>query len=200
MHKSWSMFMAAIVVGGICGICLPGASAQSARHFEAGASYSFVRSNGPVDSCGCFSMNGGSGWFSYRFYRNWSAVGEFGAVRAPSIGAAGADLTLVTYLGGPRYDWRHHWRYSSRLTPFGQVLLGGVHASGSLAPGTLITPGTPNSFAMTAGGGADIRLTSRWNIRAFQADYLLTRLNNGGNNRQNNLRLSFGVIYRFDKE
>src|ERR1700675_903283 len=148
MHKSWSMLVAAMAVGGICGISLPRATAQSAPHFETGASYSFVHSNGPADRCGCFSMNGGSAWFSYRFYRNWSAVGEFGAVRAPSIGTAGADLTPGTYLRGPRYDWRHHWRYSSRLTPFGQVLLGGVHASGSLAPGSVLTPGTPNSFAM----------------------------------------------------
>ena len=46
----------------------------------------------------------------------------------------------------------------------------------------------------------EVSKRSRWNIRAVQADYLLTRLNNGGNNRQNNLRISFGVIYRFDKE
>jgi Outer membrane protein beta-barrel domain len=200
MHKSRSILFAAMAIGGICGISLPRGSAQLASRFEAGANYSFVRSNGPADRCGCFSMNGGNGWLGYRFYRAWSAVGEFGAVRAPSIGAAGRDLTLITYLGGARYDWRHHWRYSSHLTPFGQVLLGGVHASGSLAPGTLLLAGTPNSFAMTAGGGADIRLTPRWSIRAIQADYLLTRLNNGSNDRQNNLRISFGVLYRFDRE
>ena len=195
MHKSCSMLLAAMAVGGICGICVPRASAQSTPRFETGASYSFVRSNAPPGSCGCFSMNGGNAWFGYRFHRNWSVVGELGAVRAPSIGTAGADLTLFTYLGGPRYDWHHHWRYSSRVKPFGQLLLGGVHAGGSLA-----TLGTPNSFAMTAGGGADVRLTSRWGIRAFQADYFLTRLNNGGNNRQNNLRISFGVIYRFNRD
>lgn len=33
-------------------------------------------------------------------------------------------------------------------------------------------------------------------IRPFQADYFLTQFTNGANNRQNNLRLSAGVVLR----
>ena len=50
---------------------------------------------------------------------------------------------------------------------------------------------------MTAGGGLDISLTRRIALRALEADYYLTRFDNGVNDHQNNLRIAAGVIVRF---
>jgi len=59
--------------------------------------------------------------------------------------------------------------------------------------------GANNAFLFTAGGGADWRLTPRIGIRLVQAEYLHSQfLNGSGNsNRQDNLRLSTGVVFSF---
>jgi peptidoglycan-associated lipoprotein len=50
---------------------------------------------------------------------------------------------------------------------------------------------------MIAGGGLDIGFTRLIALRAIEADYYLTRFDNGVNDHQNNLRISAGVIIRF---
>jgi hypothetical protein len=49
---------------------------------------------------------------------------------------------------------------------------------------------------MIAGGGFDVRIARHVAIRPIEADYLLTRLPNGVNGAQNNLRLSAGLVLR----
>jgi peptidoglycan-associated lipoprotein len=84
-----------------------------------------------------------------------------------------------------------------RFKPFAQVLFGGAHASGSLAPGSASISGSPNAFAMTGGGGLDIGLTEHILLRAIQADYYLTHFDNGVNTRQNNFRIGAGLVIHF---
>jgi outer membrane immunogenic protein len=86
----------------------------------------------------------------------------------------------------------------SSLQPFGQVLLGLAHSSGTLVQGS--NPGAANAgaaFAANLGGGLDLRVTPRFSVRLVEADYLLTTFDNGSNNHQNNLRISAGVVIHF---
>lgn len=171
------------------------ADAQDVPLAEVGGDYNYVHTNAPPGGCGCFSMNGGDGWLAYNFSHSWSAVALVSGQHASNIEGSGADLTLTSYLFGPRYSWRKSGRY----IPFGQLLLGGAHAAGSFAPGSAGYPGSSSAFAMTAGGGLDIELTKRFAVRAFQADYYHTHFANGINDHQNNLRISAGLILRFGK-
>jgi hypothetical protein len=108
--------------------------------------------------------------------------------------------TMFTYLGGPRLSlWKRQ-----RVSPFAQVLFGGVHASRvtiSNCAGAACTPlPSQNAFAMTAGGGLDIRLTPHFAIRIVQVEYMMTRFDSvpaGGSSEQNDLRLSSGLVFRF---
>jgi peptidoglycan-associated lipoprotein len=181
------------------GLCAAVAGAPPTRaqgtdaKFEVGADYNFVRANGPPDTCACFSMNGGNGWLGYGLGHGLSLVGEFSGQHAGDINGSGEDLTLVSYLFGPKYSLRA----SERWQPFGQVLLGGAHASGTFEPSVSGGSGSYNSFAMIAGGGLDIAASEHLAVRAVEADYYLTRFPNGVNGRQNNFRLSAGVIFRF---
>lgn len=168
------------------------ASAQHGSLVDVGVDYNYVRSNAPAGSCGCFTMNGGSGWLAFNFNHSIGIVGEIASQHASDIYGTGAGLTLTSFLAGPRYTWSG----GRRLAPFVQVLLGGAHAGGTLAPGSSGLAGSANAFAMTAGGGFDINLTRRIALRAFEADYYLTHFNNGVNDRQNNLRIAAGVIVR----
>jgi len=57
-----------------------------------------------------------------------------------------------------------------------------------------------SAFAMTGGGGLDIRLTHHFSIRAVQAEYMMTRFANVTTNAsasQNDLRLSSGILIGF---
>jgi opacity protein-like surface antigen len=58
-----------------------------------------------------------------------------------------------------------------------------------------------NAFAMTVGGGLDIKLNKRFAVRLVQAEYLYTRFGNScqfaicsENNNQNSFRLKSGIV------
>ena len=178
---------------GSCLLLSPRAWAQVPSKMEAGVDYNYVHTNAPPGGCGCISMNGGDGWFAYYLTGSFAAIAQISAQHASNIGGVGADLTFTSYLFGPRYSRR----VTKRLLPFGQVLIGGAHASGSLAPGSSGIAGSSNAFAMTAGGGVDVGVTRHFAIRPAELDYYLTRFNNGVNDHQNNFRFAAGVVFRF---
>jgi outer membrane immunogenic protein len=185
--------VAVILIGMVLGLSFSlRSAAQDTPRMEVGIDYSYVRTNVPPGGCGCISMNGGDGWFAYNLTHSFAAVAQFSAQHASNIGGA-ADLTFTSYLFGPRYSRR----VTRRVVPFGQVLFGGTHADGSLAPGSSGIAGSPNAFAMTAGGGVDIEVRRRFAIRPAEVDYFLTRFDNGVNDHQNNFRFSAGVVLRF---
>jgi opacity protein-like surface antigen len=85
----------------------------------------------------------------------------------------------------------------ARLRPFADVALGGAYAGGSLSPANSGIGGSADAFAFQAGGGLQLRLSSRWMLQPVQAEYLMTTFSNNGSNRQNDLRLGTGLMVRF---
>jgi outer membrane immunogenic protein len=158
--------------------------------------YTYMRSNAPPGGCGCFNLNGGSATFGWRIGQSHVAlVGDVSVAEAGKISSNGYGLTLSAFTAGARYQFSLG---HSPLHPFGQILAGVAHGSGSLVDGQ--NPSVSNSggtFAGSAGGGADLSLTHRLSIRLVEADYLATTFNNGDNDHQNNLRLSSGVVFHF---
>jgi outer membrane immunogenic protein len=189
MRKLYDVIAVMIVMFGFFVIASAPADAQS---LDVGANYNWVHSNAPPGGCGCFDLNGGSAWVGVNLTHSFGIVG---AVASQQGSDSNGDLTLTSYLAGPRYIVHGF----DRFKPFGQVLFGGAHASGALAPGSANISGSPNAFAMTAGGGLDIGLTEHIMLRAIQADYYLTHFDNGVNTRQNNFRLGVGLVIRFGR-
>jgi outer membrane immunogenic protein len=169
------------------------AVAQNGSRVDVGVDYNYVHSNLPAGGCGCFALNGGSGWIGLNLSHSIGVVGEIASQHTSNISGSGSDLTLTSFLAGPRY----RRTVARRLSPFVQLLIGGAHAGGTLAPGSSGIAGSSSAFAMITGGGLDIGLTRRIALRAFEADYYLTRFENGGNDHQNNLRIAVGVTLRF---
>jgi hypothetical protein len=86
----------------------------------------------------------------------------------------------------------------SSLRPFGQVLAGVAHTSGTLVQGSNFAAANAGAaFAGNFGGGLDLHASRRFSIRLVEADYLLTTFDNGSNNHQNNLRISAGMVLHF---
>jgi outer membrane immunogenic protein len=180
-----------LILLGCCSLASMPAQAQDSLPVQLGADYSYVRSNGPPGGCGCFSMEGGNAWASLGLFHRFSGVAEIGSQTSGNVAGTGGDLTITSYLFGPRYTF---WRVR-RIVPFGQVLVGGAHAGGSF-----LQTGAQNAFAASAGGGLDVNLSHRFSLRAFEADYYLTRFNNGLNDHQNNLRISAGILFHFREQ
>jgi peptidoglycan-associated lipoprotein len=171
-------------------------AAAPPMRYELALDYSYMHSNAPPGGCGCFNLNGGGATFAWAIVPGkWDIVGDIVADHASNISAAGYGLTLSAYTAGVRYIPPFH---TSSLQPFGQVLVGFAHSSGTLVQ-------TPNAgaanagaaFASNLGGGFDLNVNRRFSIRRIEADYLVTSFNNGANNHQNNTRISAGVVIHF---
>lgn len=155
-------------------------------------------------------LNGGGASLAFNLNRYLGLVADFGGFDATELRLTGAGAApprvadasgvAYTYLFGPRLSYRR----DSRITPSFQILFGGVHASEvtlSGCIGSLCAPlPTQNAFAVTAGGVVDVRVYPHVSIRAIQAEYMMTRFRDfiaGGSKMQNDLRLSFGLVFRF---
>jgi opacity protein-like surface antigen len=158
------------------------AHGQQTPQWEISGGYSYARADLNGSS---FALNGGGGalaqnlndWFGARFEAK-----AFGGT------TAGTRVTMQTVTFGPVFTYRK----PSRVTPFGDVEFGDVHASA----GYLGISTSANKFALTGGGGADFNLNERVAIRV-QGDYLMTRFLNS---RQDNLQVSTALVIRIGSQ
>jgi outer membrane protein OmpA-like peptidoglycan-associated protein len=189
------------------------AAAQEVPKVGAYLGYEYVRFNSATN-VPAFSANGGGGQFVYNFNGWLGGVADVGAVHSRNIGGVGLDTTIANFLFGPRLSIRK----SKHVTPYFQVLWGGVYATSStrvnitpladlglppIIPGQPITArfgASQTAFAMTAGGGIDIKINRHLTFRPIAVDYYLTRLQNlrsDNDNNQNNIRYSTGFTFWF---
>jgi opacity protein-like surface antigen len=165
------------------------AEAQEASKFELYGGFSYIHFNVSANLPGVaasatYNAYGGGAQLEYNA-THWlggvadlAGYGAFATSNGALIGGA------FTYLFGPRVNFRR-----SKVTPFAQALFGGIATTDGIG-----VSGPQNSFAMTAGGGVDFKLTPHVSLRPIQIEYLMTRLPNGLNNREDNLRIGAGII------
>ena len=167
----------------------PALEAQETPAFEVSAGYDYVRYNANpripgVPTSENVNANGVNGQFAFNPY---SRVGLVAEVAGYAIARQGFATTHeVSSLFGPRINLRRR-----RITPFVQTLFGRQWAEDGF------TFGSVGAFAMTVGGGIDVRISRHIAIRPAQAEYFLTKFNDGNNNRQNNFRFGAGIVFRF---
>jgi hypothetical protein len=135
-----------------------------------------------------YNGNGGGGQIEYNVNHWLGAVGDLGGFIATSSGNGAFAGAGFTYLFGPRVNFRR-----GKVAPFAQVLFGVVRTTDGIAQST----GTENNFAMTAGGGIDLKVSRHVSVRLVQAEYFITKISDGLDNRQNNFRFGAGVVFRF---
>jgi outer membrane immunogenic protein len=166
---------------------------EEAYRGDAGMTYQWMRTNAAPGNCGCFSLDGIGVTGSWEVRGPWALVAEFSADFRPNV-ASERSLTVISLLAGPRYRIPQPWiKGAHRPLPFAQLLIGPAHANGSEAG---VADGT-SAFAARIGGGIDVPLKSHFMLRAFQVDWYRTQFANTVNNRQNNLLISAGIVYRW---
>jgi hypothetical protein len=134
---------------------------------------------------------GGGGQLEYNAKHWLGVVADLSGFYATSAGNGAFAGAFLTYLLGPRLNFRH-----GKFTPFVQTLFGGVRTTDGIAQST----GTENNFAMTAGGGIDFKASRQVSVRPIQAEYFMTKIPDGLNNRQDNLRIGAGIALRLGQK
>jgi outer membrane immunogenic protein len=173
------------------------ATAQGSYGGDAALTYHWVHTNAPPSGgCGCFGLNGGGVSGSWRLNHQWALVAEISAEYAGSALSTGRSLTLTSYQAGARYHLPPLWKHASHgPQPFAQLLAGAAHANGKVAG----DGDGSYAFAVRMGGGIDVPVSSLFAVRVIQIDYDLTKFANGVNDRQNNLLLGAGVVFRWSR-
>jgi opacity protein-like surface antigen len=212
MKKSFVVIAAVLLLAFV-------AAAQDVPKAETFLGYNYVRFNSATN-VPAFSANGAGGQFAYNFSKYFSGVADIGAVHNGNISGYHIDNTMTNFLFGPRVSLRY-----SRIRPYFNTLFGVVYYSASTqvdglvsgVPGQpIFVPGLPTpipgqpitarvgaqqtAFAMTVGGGLDIKINKMMSFRPIGLDYYMTRLQNlrsQNDNNQNNLRYTAGVNFTF---
>jgi hypothetical protein len=110
------------------------------------------------------------------------------------------NVKSYTMMFGPTFAYRRNPKFQ----PFGHVLLGGIYRGYSPTskadPYELLNGQNPNSekwiFGWALGGGADIAINHLIAIRG-QFDWIPSTFKNLVNDRESNLRLTVGLVFRF---
>lgn len=182
--------LAVVLLFGLLGTPLLAKAQEQPSRFDLYGGYYYARINVNANVPGIapsatYIGEGGGGQFKYNA-TNWlGVVGDLSGFYATSAGNGAFAGAFLTYLVGPRVNFRH-----GKFTPFVQALFGGVRTTDGIAQST----GTENNFAMTTGGGIDFKLSKRVSLRPIQAEYFMTKIPDGLNNRQDNLRIGAGIV------
>jgi len=210
------IFPILLLAGGIF-LAMPiSALAQSENEFsrvELSAGYSFLRESfntGPLflgpGSQGA-NFNGGSGqvtvnvndWFGVAadfggYHTNSTLTSYFpgrptSSTTTASFATATINTDIVSYMFGPKIAYSR----GGKFRPFGEILFGGARIGKS----PYLFGRSYNAFSMAVGGGLDYVLSEPVALRLGEVDYLMTTFRDFVNDRQDNLRVSAGIVFRF---
>jgi opacity protein-like surface antigen len=211
MHR---LFFASLLI--FC--CLPLAVAQSNddSRFEFFAGYSVLRTryeaeqpNPPMPVIVAFAgkqtLHGFNASATGYLAGGLGLTGDFSVhfkthtIPDPLGGNIETHIRVFNLLAGPQYKFRN----DSRVAPFVRALAGVANTRARTEVPSLNSTGTSRStdFALAVGGGLDVRVSDRVDLRVFQFDYNPIFLSRGnelgfGNTRADNVRFSFGVVIR----
>ncbi len=141
-----------------------------------------------------------TGYLTKRF----GLTGDFSAhfktnkLADPLGGNIETNIRVYNIMGGPQYKFRN----SRRITPFVRVLGGVAITRAKLKVPSLNVSDSSSStdFALAIGGGVDVRVNKRLDLRVFQADYNPVFLRSGNelgfDKRADNVRFSFGIVFK----
>ena len=156
---------------------------------EIPVSFQVFHANAPPKGCGCFWMYGGGAGLVLNFTKHWSGVVDLARGQAGNINGTNQDLTIFNYQVGPRYSLRNHTKW----TPYAQALVGGSEVFSNYS----VYGEGRNSFSSTVGGGLTMRVSNHIGFTVAEGSWMFAQAVNGVNSRQNNVRLTTGIVFRF---
>ncbi len=223
--RRWFVFAGVVLAAAGTAVAQDGSYSK----VEMAPGFSFQHNSPVLGGTQSFNCAGGGSTMAYNvnsmfgLAMDLSGCKIFGLDNTYGIGSkvGGSEFT---YVFGPRITFR-----KGKVQPFFEVNFGGErlsvscnngdagNACGAISPtqplptanGTVIivprnpnaTSASKNAFALTVGGGVDVKLNKKFALRLFQAEYLYTRFGNdcqfaicSNNNGQNSFRLKSGIV------
>lgn len=159
--------------------------------------YSYIRFRTDAGTIETFNTHGFTAALAGNVNRWFSLVGDFGAYRIKDL-PPGVSASAYTFLFGPQFSRRRE-----RFTPFLHALFGAARLAdvqvSAIPTGSAFfnRAFSQNAFAAALGGGIDTNINKHVGIRIFQLEYLMTKFTDGGDNRQNSVRISGGLVLHF---
>jgi opacity protein-like surface antigen len=179
------------VLVSVCVLPLAAIAQENNPKVEIFGGYSYFRVNDPL-SFTDLNLNGWNASFSGNVTKWFGVVGDvsghYGSPELFGIGVPFLSVNTHSFLFGPGLSYR-----GDRVTPFAHFLIGTTRASAGLFGLSY----SRSALSVAVGGGLDLRVNDHFAVRAFQADYLMTRFYD---ERQNNLRLSAGIVFLLDNQ
>jgi hypothetical protein len=160
----------------------PALQAQETPAWEISGGYSYLKADLRGSS---FHLNGGAASLTENL-NSW--FGGRVEINAYQGSVSGVNVSAQTFTYGPVFAYRRF----DKITPFAHVQLGAIHAS----QGYLGISTSAFRFAMSSGGGVDVKISHNAAIR-LQGDYLMTRFLGL---RQDNVTGSVGLVVRLGKK
>ena len=195
---------------------------------ETAPAFTYVHNSPVLGGSQSFNCYGFGGTIAYNFTSLIGLAADLGGCRVGGLDntyGIGSKVHVGegTYVFGPRFTFRNF----GKLQPFLETNFGVEHvrvrcnngnagnACGSITAvqplptdDVVIIPVNPNAtsygtsaFALTVGGGLDIKFNKKFALRLVQAEYLYTRFGNdcqfavcSNNNGQNSFRLKSGIV------
>jgi len=151
-----------------------------------------------VSNGGGFWLKGAGADAAVTFWKGLGVAASLTGDHASNV-EEGVDVNKINFLAGPRYTWTV-WKGDKdhRLTAFGQGLFGMAHGFDGLYPAAGGATTSASSLGIYGGGGLNYYLNKKWGLRLIEADYVRTSLPNALDDKQNDLRLAFGVTYHIE--
>ena len=195
---------------------------------ETAPAFTYVHNSPVLGGSQSFNCYGFGGTIAVNFTSLFGLAADLGGCRVAGLDntyGIGSKVHVGegTYVFGPRFTFRNF----GKIQPFLETNFGFEHirvkcnngdlgnACGSVVAvqplptdTTVIVVSNPNdtsvgknAFALTAGGGLDIKFNKKFALRLVQAEYLYTRFGNdcqfavcSNNNGQNSFRLKSGIV------
>ena len=171
---------------------------QSKNQFFAGYSFNSADINTLTIDPHRTAQNGINLEYTRNITRHVGITGDASAhfhrdTRSKSGGTFTSKRDQYFLLGGLQFKTGN----GKRVQPFAHALVGASLFRGftsDIRPsGNVYTFDDATSLAMALGGGLDIRVSKRIDLRLIQADYAPTFFGSG---RQDNFRLSVGIVFK----
>ncbi|MDE1163181.1 MAG: hypothetical protein PW792_14755 [Acidobacteriaceae bacterium] len=196
-----AMRLAATAVA-VLSFALPAAAHAQHGSWDLGMMYTQERSKfvGADTANNYFYLRGASIDVGYTLWKGVGVVGSGTGLVATNL-LGNIDIQHIEGLGGLRYtyNWGHITPEASsrKLGVFVEAKGGYTLGTSGLYPVNGVVQNHASGLTYAGGGGVNVHVYHRFDLRLVDAQYVITKLPNGTTNQQNTLRVSAGVNFHF---
>jgi hypothetical protein len=175
----------------------PPASAQRSGDFSLGYVQDAARFVGQQPET-FFYLRGANAEIAYSLWKGFGFVAGGSGVAGTNLRGT-VDIHQITFVVGPRYTWNighiSPTAWNRKGSIFVQGKVGHTFATSGQYPIKGVLASNASALDMEGGGGVNLHIYHRFDLRVIEVDAIHSNLPNGGTNVQNSVRVSTGINF-----